>query len=173
MDVDRTERTVRARADLVTALVLLALGLAVIYLSWTMPRLEARHIHPATIPGLVPLLLGIGLTLCSALLVIRSVRNSGNGGWRELGSLLLGREARRVLVALGLVLTFSLVLVGWLPFWLAAMTFIFAFIVLFEGPLSSEPAPLMRSAFWAGGIAIVSGAGIYYVFQYLFLVRLP
>ena len=173
MDGEQSERAQRARADLIAALALLALGLAVIYLSWTMPRLEARRVHPSTIPGLVPLLLGIGLTFCSALLARRSLRIKGDGGWRELAASLMGPQARRVLTALALVLTFALVLVGWLPFWLAATTFIFAFIILFEGPLSPASAPLMRTTTWAAGIAVIAGLGIYYVFQYIFLVRLP
>ncbi|MFN4211974.1 MAG: hypothetical protein ACK4G5_15505, partial [Devosia sp.] len=65
---DSTDLAIRARADLITAVVLIALGLLVTYLSWTMPRLEARRIHPATIPGLVPIMLGVLLTLCGGLL---------------------------------------------------------------------------------------------------------
>ncbi len=47
MDIEQAERAARARADLITAIVLAVLGLIVVYASWTMPRLEARHIHPA------------------------------------------------------------------------------------------------------------------------------
>ena len=57
------EDATRARADLITAIVLLALGLAVFYFSWTMDRLEVRRISPATIPGLVPMILGAALAL--------------------------------------------------------------------------------------------------------------
>src|SRR5690606_27508065 len=46
------EAAIRARADLITAIVLVLLGLAVTYASWTMDRLEVRRIHPSTIPGL-------------------------------------------------------------------------------------------------------------------------
>ena len=167
------EIAIRARADLIAALVLVALGLVVVYMSWTMPRLEARRIHPATIPGLVPLCLGVALTLCGSLLALRSWRISAPGGWHGLARLLVSWQAFRVGAVLTLALVFTLVLVGWLPFWAAAMIFIFSFIVLFETVLADEPIPLLRSALWALGIALVAGGGIFYVFERVFLVRLP
>lgn len=173
MDTDQDEKAARLRADLLTALVLVALGLAITYLSWTMPRLEERRIHPATIPGLVPLVLGIALTVCAGLLAARSLRTAAPGGWLRLGAILTGPEARRALAALALVLVYALGLVGWLPFWLASMILIFSFIMLFEVLLASEPVVLVRSALWAAVIAIVAGGGVAYVFQYIFLVRLP
>ncbi|KFC69491.1 Tripartite tricarboxylate transporter TctB family protein [Devosia sp. LC5] len=170
---DATEEGVRARADLLTALVLVALGLAVVYLSWTMPRLEARHIHPATIPGLVPLFLGIGLTCCGGLLLWRSWRIKAPGGWQSLFGLLRTRETLRIGVVLGLALIHTLVLVGLIPFWAAAMLFIFAFIMIFETWLNEEPAEPLKSLCWALAIAVVGGGGIYLVFERIFLVRLP
>ncbi|UXN73577.1 tripartite tricarboxylate transporter TctB family protein [Devosia sp. A8/3-2] len=156
-----------------TAFVLVAPGLAVIYLSRTMPRLEARRIHPATIPGLVPLFLGIGLTCCGGLLLWRSWRIEALGGWQNLFDLLKTREALRIGVVLGLALIHTLVLVGLIPFWAAAMLFIFAFIMIFETWLSEGPAEPLKSFCWALTIAVVGGGGIYLVFERIFLVRLP
>jgi hypothetical protein len=173
MDMEPGERAIRARADLLTALVLVGLGLLVFYLSWTMPRLEARHIHPATIPGLVPMLLGAALTLCGALLAVHSLRIEGRGGWQGLARLFAGREAMRVGAVLALALLHTLVLVGRLPFWAASMLFIFAFIVLFEVYVTDKPTRLPSSVLWGLAIAIVAGGGIFYVFERIFLVRLP
>lgn len=170
---DSGERAIRARADLVTSFVLVALGLAIFYLSWTMPRLEARHIHPATIPGLVPLLLSAALTICGVLLAVRSWRIEAQGGWRGLVALFATRQTLRVLVILALAFTHTLVLMGWLPFWAAATAFIFAFILIFETWLADEPAGLLATLAWAVGIAVVGGGGIYLVFERIFLVRLP
>ena len=39
-----------AQADRIAAVVFLALGLAMLAGGWTMDRLEARRIHPASIP---------------------------------------------------------------------------------------------------------------------------
>jgi len=173
MDLEKTQRATAARADLVTALVLVALGLAVFYLSWTMPRLEARRIHPATIPGLVPMILSAALVICGGLLALRSARLEADGGWHGLVGLLRTREALRVGVVLGLALIFTLVLIGWLPFWAAAMSFIFAFIVTFELLLGdAKPNPVSTLA-WALAIALIGGGGIFYVFERIFLVRLP
>lgn len=173
MDDNTDDEGMRARADLVTALVLVALGLAVVYLSWTMPRLEVRRIHPSTIPGLVPLLLGIALTVCGSLLAWRSWRIDAPGGWQGLLGLLGRREALRVGVVLALALVHTLVLVGLIPFWAAAMLFIFAFIMVFETWLNEGPADPLRSFLWALAIAVVGGGGIYLVFERIFLVRLP
>jgi putative tricarboxylic transport membrane protein len=155
------------------ALVLVALGVAIFYFSWTMPRLENRQVHPATIPGLVPILLSAALTLCGLLLLWRSAHISAPGGWRGLGALFGTRAALRIGVILVLALLHTLVLVGWLPFWAAAMAFIFAFIVIFETWLADEPANLLATIAWAVGIAVVGGGGIFLVFERIFLVRLP
>jgi len=168
-----SEAAVRARADLLTALVLVALGLAVLYLSWTMDRLEVRRIHPSTIPGLVPLVLGAALSLCGALLAWRSWRLATPGSGAALLRVLLSWTALRVAVVLALALVFTLGLVGRMPFWLAAGLFIFAFILLFETVLADEPRPFLVSLFWALAIAVAGGGGIYYVFGRIFLVRLP
>ena len=173
MPTEHGERAIRARADLITAFVLVALGLVIFYLSWTMPRLEARHVHPATIPGLVPMILSAALTLCGVLLALRSWRIKAEGGWRGLAGVFMTRQALRVLVILGLALVHTLVLVGWLPFWAAAMLFIFAFIMIFETWLADAPGNPLSSFAWAVAIAVLGGGGIYLVFERIFLVRLP
>ena len=170
---ETNEIAVRARADLLTSIVLVALGLAIFYMSWTMPRLEARHVHPATIPGLVPMLLSAGLVLCGGLLAWRSWRIDAGRGWRGLAALFATPQALRVLVILGLALFHTLVLVGWLPFWAAAMIFIFTFIMIFETWLNEAPSNPLVSLGWAIAIAVAGGGGIFYVFERIFLVRLP
>ena len=163
----------RAKADLVTALVLVAIGLFVFIYSYNMPRLEARRVHPSTIPGLVPMMLGVALVLLGGLLAWRSWRIEAPGGWRHLASVFSTLMAARVVAATVLVLVFTLGLVGWLPFWAATMIFICIFSVTFETILTSSPLPLARSLFWGAATAIVCGGGIYYLFAKIFLVRLP
>lgn len=168
-----TEDAVRVRADLITAVVLVALGLAVVYFSWTMDRLEVRRIHPATIPGLVPLILGGALTLCGSLLFFRSVRLDQPGAGAPLVRTLVSWSAIRVATALGLALVYTLLLVGNLPFWLASSLFVFTFITLFETVLADHPGSLVRTLIWAGFVALIGGLGVYVVFDRIFLVRLP
>jgi hypothetical protein len=172
-EMEPAERAWRARADLVVATVIVGLGLAVTYASWIMPRLEERRIQVASVPGLVPFLLGIALTLCGVLLLVRSLRMEARGGWRALFALIPTLAGARVAAVIALALTFTLGLVGWLPFWAAAMVFVFAFILIFETWLTTTPVPPLRSIFWAAVIALGTGIGVYVVFARIFLVRLP
>lgn len=173
MDDPRVQRRMN-RADLVTGCVLAGLGLAIVYVSWTMPRLEVRGIHPATVPGLVPGLLGLILAFCGAALAIKAFREGrGEGGWVDFFSLLRSAEMGRLAVVGGLALVYALLLVGLLPFWLATALFVFVFIVVFETWLSPSPKPLPCSLLWAGVQAVLVGIVVTLVFQNGFLVRLP
>lgn len=167
------EDAIRARADLIMALVLVAFGLVIVYFSWTMDRLEVRRISPSTFPGLVPLILGGALTVLGGMLAFRSSKLVAPGSGAALARVFLSWTAVRVAAVLGLALFYTLVLVGRMPFWLASGLFIFAFIMLFETILADTPKPLLSSLLWALGIAIVAGGGIFWVFAQIFLVRLP
>jgi hypothetical protein len=172
-DPPRVDRRMN-RADLVTGVVFTVLGLAIAYFSWTMPRLETRGIHPATVPGLVPGLLGAALALCGAGLAGKAwLEGRGVPAWREFFAVFRSPEAGRFAVAAGLALFYSLVLVGLVPFWLATALFVFAFILVFETWLSPAPKPVARSALWAAIQGLIVGAVVTFVFQYGFLVRLP
>lgn len=170
---DEDRDPARIRADLITAILLVVLGLAVVYLSWTMDRLTVRRIHPSTIPGLVPFFLGVALTFCGGLLAFRSARLDRRGGGVALLAVLLSWPALRVAVVLALALIYTLGLVGRMPFWLASALFIFTFITLFETVLADRPASLPRTLIWAVVVALGAGLGIHYVFGQVFLVRLP
>ncbi|TVS05854.1 MAG: tripartite tricarboxylate transporter TctB family protein [Rhodobacteraceae bacterium] len=162
------------RADLLTGLILLVLGIAVVWMSWEMPRLEARRIHPATVPGLVPGLLGIALAICGMILAARSVRVADDGaGWRRFGAAFLSTSAARVVVAMVLALGYALVLVGRLPFWAASAVFVLVFILVFERVFSASPHPLWRTVLTAGLQAVIVGVAVSVVFEAGFLVRLP
>lgn len=173
MDNQAGQQGTRARADLLTAVVLVTLGLAVFYYSYTMPRLEARNIHPTTIPGLVPMALGAILAVLGAMLGVKAWKERSEGSWGQFFVAFRSLEAARVISALAMVLIFALGLVGWLPFWAASMLFLFAFIVTMEAILTTERVNWVKTFVWGSVTAIVAGAGIYYLFAELFLVRLP
>ncbi len=147
-----------ARADRVTALALAALGLALLRAGYTMDRLEARHIHPASIPGLLPMILGAVLALC-ALLLFLGARDpdepAERGSWRDAG------------VALAWSAVYALVLVGRVPFYAATAVYVAGFILAFDR------SPLPRRTFFAVGFGIAAAAAIGALFRYAFLVRLP
>jgi putative tricarboxylic transport membrane protein len=157
------------RADFLTGAVFVLLGIGVIWASLDMPRFEDRNINPYTIPGLVPgalgaIILGLGAALFG--------RAALAGGWRVAAIRLPeGPGVRRLLLSLLLCLGYAAGLVGHIPFWLATFLFVSLFVVLFEWPRGEG----RRS--WRIAVALVHGAAISavvtWVFQYVFLVRLP
>jgi putative tricarboxylic transport membrane protein len=172
-DDDQSTRHM-VRADLLMGLVLLALGLAVAWMSWEMPRLTTRGIHPATAPGLVPGLLGLALAFCGAILAGRSLHVLGDApGWGGFLRLFRTIEAARAASALALAAFYALVLVGWLPFWAATMAFVFAFILVFERGFAQSDHPIWRSVLTAAAQAVVVAVVVTLVFERGFLVRLP
>ena len=60
-----------------------------------------------------------------------------------------------------------------MPFWLGAAVFVFLAILLFEWAERRAAGTLARGALRAGIVAIASAAAISFVFQEVFLVRLP
>lgn len=157
-----------ARADLWTGAVLLALATAVIWGAWSMDRLEVRRIHPLSAPGLVPGILGLALGACAVVLI-------AGAGRRAVGNPLAGADRAalwRLALCLALTLAYPLVLVGALPFWLATSLFVAAFVAAFEWA-PRPPAAHARALGLALLMGAVAGPVVAYVFQELFLVRLP
>lgn len=170
------QATPLVRADFVTGLVLLAFGIAVLAGSLAMPRLEERAINPWTVPGLVPGLLGIIIAVLGGALALRSMIA---GALSPLPSLdreeaTEARRARmRLALCLVLCLGYAAVLVGRIPFWLATGLFVFLFVALFEW--RSEDAPRARALKLtvAAALAAAAALAVPFLFERLFLVRLP
>jgi putative tricarboxylic transport membrane protein len=165
-----------ARADLVTGVVLLILGIAVVVESYGMPRLEERSINPWTAPGLVPGLLGIILAVLGGAMALRSLA-AGALRARTARSETEAREARaalgRLLLCLALCLGYAVLLVGRVPFWLATGLFVLAFVVAFEWRREDAARARLAKFAAAGILAGAAMLAIPYVFERLFLVRLP
>jgi hypothetical protein len=163
------------RSDFLSALGWIGLGIAILIGSVMMDRLEKQDINPYTIPGLLPGLLGIAMTILGALLAARSWRHGLLA--RHVASDASSHvERERLLLVLGLCLGFGVVLVGHgLPFWLAAALFVTVAIVSLQ---ARQGAPLgqrinLRAVVTAAAIGLGAGFAITLVFQELFLVRLP
>lgn len=161
------------RADLLTGIVFTVLGLAIAYWSWVMPRLEVRGIHPATVPGLVPGLLGAALAGCGIVLAWRAGAQGRDARFTEFFALFNQPETGRFAIVVTLALIYALVLVGLIPFWLATALFVFSFIFIFETWASPTPKPLARAALWALVQAVIVAGLVTVVFENGFLVRLP
>ncbi len=172
-DTDLAARRMN-RADIVSSAVFIVLGLTIVYFSWTMPRLEIRGVHPATVPGLVPGMLGAALALCGLALGGKALKESGlRGGWGDVLALLKTDEALRFAAVAAMTLVYSLILVGTLPFWLATALFVFVFIAAFEVWITDTPKPLVRALIWAAVQAVIVAVVVTLVFERGFLVRLP
>lgn len=160
------------RADFLTALGVVALGLGAAVESWRMPRLEQLDINPYTAPGIVPGVIGVVLTALGLALLARS---AARGGWRLAAVTEPAPDGRAARLALALALTvgYAAGLVGRLPFWLATGLFVFAFIAVFEWRLAADRTGRLRGLAIAAAEAVAVSAAVTFVFQSIFLVRLP
>lgn len=138
-------------------------GAAVLVASWRMDRLESLNINPWSAPGLMPGVLGALMLLFGLALALRppaAAQPEAAGSWP------------RTALALVLCFVFAAGLLGrGLPFWLTSAAFMFAAILAFR--LMDEDAPRARLAASSAAIAFVAALVISYVFEDLFLVRLP
>ncbi len=158
-----------ALADRLTAILFLMLGLALLVGGYTMDRLEIRQIHPASIPGLVPMILGVLLSICAVLLYRSSYRPEE----RNAAPVFSGGSWGRLGITTVICTVYALGLVGWLPYFWATFVFAVCFTLIFSFPLDGE----RRTQLIAVAGALVLGVGVALgsslLFQELFLVRLP
>lgn len=153
-------------ADRWTAIILAALGLSILAGGYSMDRLEVRQIHPASIPGLVPMALGVILTGLAAMLF------AGAGKSGEHEQISFGRVKRLAVTAL-LCLTYAVGLVGTVPFEIATFLFISAFIAVFTWPGTPATAARAKCILVAMITGALASAAISTLFEQGFLVRLP
>ena len=164
------------RADLVTGLAFVALGLAILVESLRMPRFEHLNVNPYSVPGLVPGLLGAIILLLGGALALRAARagggqrGTGGGGIRaafaDIGT-------RRVALSVLLTVGYAGGLVGRVPFWLATGLFVFGYTALFEWQGAQTARQRWTNLAVAAVLAVTTSAAVSWVFRYVFLVRLP
>ena len=163
------------RADLITSIVLLAIGLGAAVESWHMPRLQNLGVSIYSAPGVVPFLLGMVIALLGLILLVRSVRNGGLALRPAAGQepTLASDGARRFAIATGLTLGYAVILVGRLPFWAATAIFVAAFILAFEWQAGLGGRILARRTAAIAAFSLAVGLGVSGLFEEIFLVRLP
>ena len=162
-------------ADRITAMVFLALGAGVTYGGFIMDRLEIRKIHPASIPGLLPMLLGIALMVCAAILYYQTKNSNSKDATQDQGGI------GRLILVLALTVIYAVGIVGTLPFWAATFIFVSAFICIFEWPSAPTSKQVTKQVIKQVArllvIAAVEGAlvavAVSLLFEKAFLVRLP
>lgn len=136
---------------------------------WTMDRLEIRQIHAASIPGLVPILLGILLALCALLLLLSTF-----GKTRDDSELILSGGSWAKLIVTGPICTgYAVGLVGTISYTLATAIFTFVFALIFSFPGNGSQGSQAASVVAALVLALCVAFGSALLFRDLFLVRLP
>ncbi len=183
------------RADLIGGLLWLALGIIITVMSWRMDRLQAQHVNPYTVPGLVPGLLGLAMLVLGTLMAVRGWRAGARLAVSSMVSQAAATSAQaqpaeptpeqaqahrairvRIATVLGLCLLFGGGLVGHgLPFWAAAALFVTAAVLILQGA-SRKAAGVglsLRTVLIAAVIGLGAGALVTLVFQEFFLVHLP
>lgn len=149
-------------------------GSAVLIGSIAMDRLESQSINPYTVPGLLPGLLGLAAMLLAVLLALRSWRRGALHA--PAGPAIDRAVARRLALIIALVVAYAIGLVGHgMPFWLASALYVAVAIVTLQAPQRAALGTTLtlREVAFAIAVGVGSGVVVTYVFQDLFLVRLP
>ena len=163
--------------------------------SWRIDRLENLHINPWSIPGLLPGIVGVLIMLLAIALAWQARRGTppaapaasaalpaaaagataaatAPAGSEPEGSRL--EEWGRTLAAATLCVLFAGVSLGrGLPFMAEAAAFIFLFIAAFSWPQWRAENRQLRGLATTFVTAVVAAACISWLFESVFLVRLP
>lgn len=164
-DADRLD----PRVDLAVAIVFFVAGAAICFQAWNMPTFRERGGDVFTAPGIVPGFYGIVIAFLASLLGARAVGRKRRGlGATSSESATAGLAGLALVIVL--CLAFAVGLVTRLPFWLASAIFVSTFIAIFEWRSGVSPVRVLAIAL---AIGLSAGLGIAFVFEKLFLVRLP
>jgi hypothetical protein len=171
MEHDDTGSTPSPRSDLISGGVWVVIGAAITIGSWRMDRLATQGVPGFAAPGLVPGILGLLIIATALMIVVRSLqRGALTTGSHGMGRIKPGLVATTLVLCLG----FAGGLVGHgLPFPAAAFIYLFLHVFILQYPERQAAGQLVRGALVAAAIALVAAGVISFVFQVLFLVRLP
>lgn len=156
-----------ARADLFGGAGWVAFGLWILIEALRMDRFKSMGASVYTMPGFVPGMIGVVIIALGLILAAR--------GWRKQAAIqdpavLTGPLInRRIALMLPLTLVYAAALLGRLPFWLATALFVAGFTWAFTPP----EQPKLRRVITALASGAITTAMVIFVFQEIFLVRLP
>ena len=159
------------RDELRSAGVFAVLGAVMLIASWRMDRLVDRGIDPWSAPGLTPGVVGALIVLLALALAWQARRlpdAPAQGEAQAPGS------ARRTLAAVALCVLFAGVTLGHgLPFVVEGAVFIFVFSALFSWREWRAARRVGRGLAQTLAVAVLASALISWLFESVFLVRLP
>lgn len=165
-----------ARADFLTAILLLVFSVSVVVLSYQMPRFQHRGANPWSAPGVVPGALGIIIGILAVTLLLRSIRQQGHvlsASKESFFRWLPSPASRRLWLTLLLTLGYAWGLVGRIPYIWATWLFISLFIVAFEYDRAESRDKKLRRIVSAVFMGLVTSVAVALLFERGFLVRLP
>jgi hypothetical protein len=160
------------RDELLSAALWAVLGAVIVAASWRMDRLEDRGINPWSAPGLTPGLIGLLMIVFALVLGWRArhatARDDDDAAAPAAGA------ARRTLIAVVLCVLFAGVTLGHgLPFAAEGAVFIFAFTSVYRWPTWRAEHRTVRGLAQTLVIAVAASTFISWLFESVFLVRLP
>ena len=166
-------------ADRIGGLVWAIFGAAVVYGSWAMDRLDSLKIPPATVPGLVPGLLGAGLIVFGFILAIRPVgqvveTQSFVAEMPKAGAAAGDFAWKRLFLSWAICMTYGGLLLGrGLHYWVLTACFLLLHLLVLDETDRVPAHPDTRRVITAAILAPAIATIVTLVFQYVFLVRLP
>ena len=158
-----------ARADLWGGAGWVAFGLWILIEALRMDRFKSMGASVYTMPGFVPGMIGGVIIALGLVLAVR--------GWRKRVMANLADDAdppeplinKRIALMLPHTFVYAAALLGRLPFWMATALFVAGFTWAFTPP----EQPKLRRLITALLSGTITTAAVIFVFQEIFLVRLP
>jgi len=148
-----------------------AVGAAILVASWRMDRLGDRGIEGWSVPGLTPGVVGTLMILLSLVLAWQSRSGAADG---DGGEPAVPGAARRAGLALLLCVLFAGVTLGHgTPFVVEGAVFIFVFTTLFSWAEWHAARRIGRGLLQTAMVAVLASVFISWLFESVFLVRLP
>lgn len=148
-------------------------GAAILIASWRMDRLESRGINPLSIPGLTPAVVGALMIALAVVLAVQARRPES--ATRDAAEAPADEgSGHRTLTAITLCVLFAGVTLGsGLPFVAEGAVFIMLFTTIFGWPVWRAEHRIARGLANALVVAVLASAAISWLFESVFLVRLP
>jgi putative tricarboxylic transport membrane protein len=161
---------VSRRGELVDAAIWAVLGSGIVIASWRMDRLESLNINPWSAPGLTPGVVGALMILLALALALQTRRVAAD----PAESAPPAGSARRTFTAAMLCVLFAGLTLGrGLPFVVEGAVFVFVFTAIFSWTAWREERRVARGVVQALVVAVLACVSIAWLFESVFLVRLP
>ena len=162
------------RGDLLSAAFWALLGGAVFVVSWRMDRLADRGINPLSAPGLTPGVIGALMVALAAVLAWQALRRNDAVPPGDDTSAQPAPALLRTLPAGVLCVLFAGAALGrGLPFAAVAAAFVFVFTGVFSWAAWRAERRIARGLVQTLIVAALSALAISWLFESVFLVRLP